>query len=145
MIAKLPAPPDQPPAKPISKKIRAAIEALVEGTTITAAAERACLRREHLSRELRRPHIAALLHDKIKANLAINAAKAGSTMIALTDSTNELVRFRSSAFLLENVGISAADASSAPAVRRTPGVVIQIIEAPAPRPIDAEPLKIIEA
>jgi hypothetical protein len=56
---------DQPPAQPdkprrISTKVRTAIDAMVAGgvKTIADAARSAGLSREHLSRELSKPHIA---------------------------------------------------------------------------------------
>lgn len=89
-------------AKPISKKIRAAIDAMVRGEvkTITAAAEQAGLSREHLSRELGRPHIAKLLQEKVARNLAMSSARAGATKVDLLDSANDMVRDRASSFIL---------------------------------------------
>ena len=82
--------------KRISKKIQAAIEAIVDGSadSVTSAAETAGLSREHLSRELSRPHIAEHLRPKVLRRLALASARAGDTKIKLLDSDNELVRDR---------------------------------------------------
>ncbi|WP_377830322.1 hypothetical protein ACFKHW_17330 [Bradyrhizobium lupini] len=111
MTEKLPAPVAKP--KPISKKIRAAIDAMVSGDakTITDAAEKAGISREHLSRELGRPHIAKLLHDKTARNLSIHAAKAGATKVDLMSSAIDMVRDRASSFVLGLAGI-APDAAA---------------------------------
>jgi hypothetical protein len=114
--------------KRISAKVRAAIDAMVEGTakTITAAADHAGLSREHLSRELSKPHITEHLRQKIKRSLAVGAARAGFTKLALLDSPNEMVRDRASSFVLGLLGIvpeaSAADRSAA----QMPGLQIVI-------------------
>ncbi|MET4242712.1 hypothetical protein [Bradyrhizobium sp. RT10b] len=88
--------------KPISKKIRDAIGAMVRGDvkTITAAAEQVGLSREHLSRELGRPHIAKLLQEKVARNLAMSSARAGATKVDLLDSANDMVRDRAASFIL---------------------------------------------
>ncbi|MCP3370780.1 hypothetical protein [Bradyrhizobium cajani] len=96
--------------KPISKKIRTAIDAMVRGDakTITAAAEQAGLSREHLSRELSKPHIANLLQEKVARNLAVSSARAGATKVDLLDSANDMVRDRASSFILGLAGHSPA-------------------------------------
>lgn len=146
-------------AKPkrISKKIMAAISTMVhDGATITAAAAQAGLSREHLSRELRKPHIAKELQDKTLAHLSINAAKAGATKVALLDSGNELVRDRASSFILGVAGISPANAPGNPMSQpRAPGLQIviyaksgdaQIVASPSgphePRLIEHEPMQL---
>jgi hypothetical protein len=127
-------------AKPISKKIRAAIDALVDGENITAAARIAGLTREHLSRELGRQHIAALLRQKIERNLAINAAKAGVTKVRLLSSENGMVADRASSYILSLAGISPQTVPPAPSGPKSPGGVIQIItHDPRPPMIDVTP------
>lgn len=109
MADTLPAAADRPQKpQPISKKIRAAIDAMVSGEakTITDAAEKAGLSREHLSRELGRPHIAKLLQEKVARNLALSSARAGATKIDLLASANDMVRDRASSWLLELAGHS---------------------------------------
>lgn len=131
--------------KRISKRIKAAVDALVHGEagSITEAAEKAGLSREHLSRELGRPHINEFLRGKVLRNLAINAAKAGATKVSLLDSPNEMVRVRASSFLLALAGISPQTAPAAPPGAASPGVVIQIIARDAAPPmIDATPAPI---
>lgn len=108
MTADVPSADKPAKSKPISKRIRTAIDAMVSGDakTITDAAEKAGLSREHLSRELGKPHITKLLHDKVARNLNVNAAKAGATKIDLLASPNHMVRDRASSWLLELAGHS---------------------------------------
>ena len=142
---------DQPPAppvkpRPISKKVKAAIDAMVAGEakTVTDAAKVAGLSREHLSRELGKPHIAEALRNKVLRNLAISAARAGAVKSELLDSPNEMVRDRASTFVLGLAGITTESAPAAPASGRTPGICIQIISRdPTPPMIDVTPMEII--
>lgn len=143
--------------KPISKKVRTAIDAMVRGEvkTITAAAEQAGLSREHLSRELGRPHIAALLQQKVARNLAMSSARAGATKVDLLDSANDMVRDRASSFILGLAGHSpdAAAADHRGGSQRSgwiidlseptqPGLVIVVHEKATPVPADAAGLVI---
>jgi hypothetical protein len=139
--------------KPISAKVRAAIDAMVAGTakTITDAADHAGLSREHLSRELSKPHVTEHLRQKIKRSLAVGAARASATKLALLDSPNEMVRDRASSFVLGLIGIVP---EAAPVDRSAPGqmpaVQIVIIQKPSvaanqpPRAIGPEPVRQIE-
>ena len=117
---------DTPPApgeaiaqRRISKKVRSGIEALVSGQckTIAAAAEKAGLSREHFTRELSKPHVAAYMREKVLKQLAIAAARAGAVKGELLDSDNEMVRDRASSFVLGLAGIQPAT---------TPGVAINV-------------------
>jgi hypothetical protein len=93
--------------KRISVKVRAAIDAMVDGTikTVTAAADHAGLSREHLSRELSKPHVTEHLRQKIKRARWPSAPRAGVTKLALLDSPNEMVRDRASSYVLGLIGI----------------------------------------
>ncbi|HEV2159565.1 hypothetical protein [Bradyrhizobium sp.] len=137
--------------KPISAKVRAAIDAMVAGDarTITDAAVKAGISREHLSRELSKPHVTEHLRQKIKRSLAVGAARAGATKLALLDSPNEMVRDRASSYVLGLIGIvpeaSPVDRSAA----QLPGFQIVIVPPPgitagAPRVIGPEPVRQIE-
>ncbi|MGY4437054.1 hypothetical protein ACVWWO_009531 [Bradyrhizobium sp. F1.13.1] len=135
--------------KPISVKVKAAIDALVMGEAkdITAAAKLASLSREHLSRELGRPHIAALFRQKVERNLVISAAKAGITKVKLMDSENSMVADRASSYILSLAGITpdTAGASNQRGSQQVPGLVIVINHPPAPLPppgVDARGLLI---
>jgi hypothetical protein len=101
----LPAGPDRP--RRISHKVRTAITAMVAGDvkTITDAAEKAGLSREHLSRELSKPHVAEHLRQKVSRSLAIASARAGAVKTELLDSTSEHVRNDASSFVLGLAGI----------------------------------------
>jgi hypothetical protein len=76
--------------------------------SITAAAAKVGLSREHLSRELSKPHIAEFMHQKVLRHLAIATARAGAVKVELLDSPNEMVRDRSSSYVLGTAGIAPA-------------------------------------
>ncbi|MGY3344684.1 MULTISPECIES: hypothetical protein [unclassified Bradyrhizobium] len=117
--------------KRITKKIKTAVDALVAGEakTVTEAAAAAGITREHLSRELSRPHIAEHLRSKVLRRLAVAAARAGDTKVNLLDSSNELVRDRASSFILGLAGISPETASVAPSSGAViPGLQIVLIQ-----------------
>lgn len=116
--------------KPISAKIRKAIQILVAGEAknITDAADKVGICREYLSRQLNRPHIHQHMRQKVERNLAIGAARAGATKLALLDSPNEMVKDRASSFILGLAGISPDRAAEAPGGRKaTPGLQIVIM------------------
>ena len=146
---------DAPPSvaespKRISKKIRAAIDAMVAGDakTVTEAAVVAGCSREHLSRELGKPHVNEPLRSKVLRNLALASARAGDTKVKLLDSPNELVRDRASSFVLGLAGISPEAAPTAPRTGLVAGLQIVIIDrsggetvaaGPQPVTIDHDP------
>jgi hypothetical protein len=100
------------PARRISKKVRTGIEFMVMGDVkiIKDAAEKAGLTREHFTRELSKPHVAAYMREKVLKQLAIAAARAGSVKVDLLDSDNEMVRDRASTFVLGLADIAPAAA-----------------------------------
>jgi hypothetical protein len=114
--------------KRISAKVRAAVDAMVAGTakTITDAADHAGISREHLSRELSKPHITEHLRQKIKRSLAVGAARAGATKLALLDSPNEMVRDRASSFVLGLIGIVPESSPADRSAVQQPGLQIVI-------------------
>lgn len=134
---------DKPlPPKRISKRVKAAIASMVTGDTksVTAAAESVGLSREHLSRELSRPHIAEYLNQKVQRHLAMASARAGAVKVGLLDSENAMVADRSSSFILSLVGIQPA---TQPGVNvnlnlRAAGFIIDLSE-----PGDEKPMKVI--
>ena len=129
--------------KRISAKVRAAIDAMVDGTarTVTAATEHVGLSREHLSRELGKPHITEHLRQKIKRSLAVGAARAGVTKLALLDSPNEMVCDRASSYVLGLIGIVPEPTPTDRSAALQPG--LQIIYNPGctvpPKIIGPEP------
>jgi hypothetical protein len=114
-----PAPAEPIAQRRISKKVRSGIGFMVSGDCkiIKDAAEKAGLSREHFTRELSKPHIAAYLREKVLKQLAIAAARAGAVKIDLVDSDNAMVADRASSFILGLAGIAPAT---------TPGVAINI-------------------
>jgi hypothetical protein len=126
--------------KRISAKVRVAIDAMVAGTTktITDAADHAGLSREHLSRELSKPHVTEHSRQKIKRSLAVGAARAGVTKLALLDSPNEMVRDRASSYVLGLIGIVPEPSPTDRSAALQPGLQIVIYS-----PDSAVPPKII--
>jgi hypothetical protein len=128
------APAEQLPAvqnkpKRISKNVRLAISKMVNGDCkkVTDAALIVGLSREHLSRELNRPHIAAFMRQEVLRHLNIAAARAGAVKNELLDSDSEIVRDRSSSFILGLAGIQpAASPSVALNVEIKAGYVIDL-------------------
>lgn len=100
--------PDKP--KPISKKVRAAIDLMEAGNakTITDAAAQVGLSREHLSRELAKPHVVEFMHQKARRNLANAALRASNTKVDLLDAESERVRDMASSYVLGLAGIKPA-------------------------------------
>lgn len=146
-LASVDKPPTAPPvAKPkkITKKVASAIDAMVSGQCkdITAAAEKAGLARETLSRALNKPHVAEHMRQKVVKALAIGAARAGATKLELLDSANEMVRDRASSFVLGLADIAPASTPSVSvSVEIRAGYVIDLSEpgeAPAMRTIAHE-------
>jgi hypothetical protein len=129
--------PTAAPGKPrrIPEKVRRAVELIAEkkakggGMTIIEAAAKVGLSREHLGRELQKPHVAELMLQKVKRALAFAAAHAGQTKIALLDSDSEIVRDRSSSFILGLAGIApAATPSVALNVEIKAGYIVDLTE-----------------
>jgi hypothetical protein len=125
------------PAKPrrIPHKVRAAVAAMVSGEckTITSAAEKVGLSREHLSRQLSEPHITEFMHQKVRRSLALAAARAGATKIDLLDCESLHVRNDASEFILALAGIKPATGPSVSVnVAVTAGYVIDLSDHPKP-------------
>jgi hypothetical protein len=130
-----PAPADIGPPKRISKKVRVAIDAMVTGECkkISAAAAKAGLARESLSRALSTPHVAEHLRQKVIRHLAIHAARAGATKTELLDSASEIVRDRASSFVLGLAGIQpASNPSISVNLEIRAGYVIDLSDDPPP-------------
>jgi hypothetical protein len=94
----------------VSRKVRAACDAIVSGSvkTITAAAEKAGLSREHLSREFDKPHVRALLRAKAERTVALGAGRASARIIELLESSSDHVSFDSARHVLSVAGIAPA-------------------------------------
>jgi len=121
--------------RPISRRIKAACDALVHGDvkTVTEAAAKANLSREHLSRELSKPHIAQYLHQKACRALAIGAGRATAVKLELMDSGSEHVRNDASTFVLGLAGIKPkADAQVSVNIDIKAGYVIDLTDSPKP-------------
>jgi hypothetical protein len=141
--APVPATSERP--KRITKKVNAAIDLMVSGEckTIKDAAEKVGLARESLSKALSKPHVAEHMRQKVLRSLAIAATRAGATKVELLDSDNEMVRDRSSTFILGLAGIQPATTPSVNInVEVRAGYVIDLSDDPPPvarTTIDHEP------
>jgi hypothetical protein len=131
----------------VSKRIRTACDALVAGdvTTVKDAAALANLSREHLSRELSKPHVGEYLRQKALRALAIAAGRAAAVKIELLDSASEHVRNDASTFVL---GLASIKPASAPPlsmnIEMRAGYVIDLSGRPAGPPIESTPAGIID-
>jgi hypothetical protein len=107
-IPQLPAP--SPRRRPISKKVRDACEAIVEGNakTIAAAARRVGISREHLSKQLHRPHVAEYLRQRAAKSIALGVGRASARLMKLVDASSEHVAFDASKHVLGIAGIKPA-------------------------------------
>jgi hypothetical protein len=126
----------------ISRRIRSACDALVHGDvkTITEAAAKANLSREHLSRELSKPHIAEYLRQKACRTLAIGAGRAAAVKMELLDSASEHVRNDASAFVLGLAGIKpVADPTALVNINIRAGYVIDLSDEPLAKVINLTP------
>jgi hypothetical protein len=100
---------------------------------ICEAAEKAGLARESLSRALSSPHVAEYLRLQTVRRLGIAAARAGSTKVELLDSNSEIVRDRSSTFILGLAGIAPASQPSVNLnIEVKAGYVIDLSDDPPP-------------
>ena len=93
----------------ISRRIREACDLIVSGSarTITEAARIANISREHLSRELSKPHVAELLRTKTCRALAMGIGRAGAVRLELLDhAQSEHVRNAVSTEVLALAGIA---------------------------------------
>lgn len=96
------------PTKKIPGKIKRAIDALIRGDvkTITDAAELVGYTREHLSRELHRPHIQAFFQDKVKRIVTLTSGRAAARLAELIDDPRSAhVSLEASKFALGYVGV----------------------------------------
>ncbi|MCP3476721.1 hypothetical protein NLM33_41910 [Bradyrhizobium sp. CCGUVB1N3] len=89
--------------------------------------------REHLSRELSRPHISSYLHAKVQRHLSVAATRAGAVKVDLLESPNEMVRDRASSFVLGLAGIQPTNQPSVNVnIEVNAGYVIDLSDDPAP-------------
>ena len=109
-----------PPAEPVDKtrripeKTRRAIELLATGKCKTQleAAEQVGLTRETLCRSLAKPHIIEHLRQRAVRTIAMAAGRAAEVKAELLDCADNMVRDRSSTFVLATAGIGPATAPS---------------------------------
>jgi hypothetical protein len=114
-----------PPAEPIDKtrripeKTRRAIELLATGKckTQTEAAAAVGTTRETLCRNLAKPHILEFMRQRAMRTIAMAAGRAAEVKAELLDCADNMVRDRSSTFILGVAGIAPAT---------TPGLAVNI-------------------
>jgi phosphoenolpyruvate carboxylase len=110
---------DKPAPQPtkrvrIPPRIRHACELLANGNvaTVTAAAERAGLSREHLSKMLSQPHIRAFLTRKATETIRTASLRASTRLVELIDAKSEHVAAQVSERILTSEGILKSDQGS---------------------------------
>jgi hypothetical protein len=114
-----------PPVEPIDKtrripeKTRRAIELLATGKckTQTEAAAAVGTTRETLCRNLAKPHILEFMRQRAMRTIAMAAGRAAEVKAELLDCADNMVRDRSSTFILGVAGIAPAT---------TPGLAVNI-------------------
>jgi hypothetical protein len=128
--------------RPIPKKVRAAIDIIVAGQakTVTAAAEKARISREHLSRSLSESHIAEYLRQKAARTVALASGRASARIVELLDSESDHVSFDAARRVLSIGGIKpSADAGSINVnLNIRAGYVIDLSDDPRPPVIDVK-------
>ena len=127
--------------RPIPKRVREAVALICEGRarTITAAAKKAGLSREYLSRALGEPHIAEHLRQKAARAVAISSGHAAARITELMNkSRSDHVAFEASKFSLGVAGIRPQpEAQLNVNLDIKAGYVIDLA------PPDARPMKIV--
>lgn len=126
-------------AKPgrISRRVKRAIASMIAGETktVTDAAAAVGLSREHLSRELSKPHVIEYLREKTWRALSIATARAGAVKIDNLESGNARVRDDASDFVLGLAGIRPApNPTIAINIGVKAGYVIDLSDEPRPAP-----------
>jgi hypothetical protein len=98
----------------ITPKVRQAIELLATGKckTQTEAAEHVGLTRETISRSLAKPHIIEHMRQRAVRTVALAAPRAAEVKAELMDCADNMVRDRSSSFVLAVAGIAPDTAAS---------------------------------
>ncbi len=113
-IAPAPSPAMPPAREPKMRKpppkVRSAIEVLVTGQcrTIKAAAQRAGVSREYLSRAFSLPHNAEALRTRALREVALSSGRAAARLNQLIDSTSQRVALEATKFSLGVAGIKPA-------------------------------------
>jgi len=95
--------------------------------TIKAAAKRANLSREYLSRALRKDHVRAYIEEKTRSALAIATLRAVARLNELLDAKNEAVAAKATFYLFGLAGLAPVDANAKRtevSVAVTPGHVL---------------------
>ena len=103
-----------PPAKRMSAKIRRAVDLMADKQAkggrmlIQDAAAAVGLCREHLGRELRKPHVVNFMIERVQHILAMAIPHAAQTKIDLLDCANEVARDKAASWLLDRAGLGPA-------------------------------------
>jgi hypothetical protein len=124
--------PAEPTERRISKRVRHACELLLSGEckTIKAAAHRANLSREHLSKSLRLPHVQAFISRQGSLTVATAQMRANTVLQSLMDEgKSEHVRKDVARYFMELAGY-VVQHNAAPATQVnlhvTPGYVVML-------------------
>lgn len=126
---------DAPKPLRISKRLRQVIDLLVTGecTTIKAAAARADLHPDHVSRELKKHQVRVFIERRARETIAAGTMRASARLVELLDSSSEHVSFEASKHMLGIAGIRpAAEAQVSVNIELKAGYVIDLSEGPRP-------------
>jgi hypothetical protein len=130
------------PKKRISAKVRRAVDMMADRQAtggrmlIQDAAAAVGLCREHLGRELRKPHVQNFMVERIKHILAMAIPHAAQTKIDLLDSDNAVARDRAASWLLDRAGLGpAAGPSVAVNVEVRAGYILDLRDDPPAPPM----------
>lgn len=98
----------------ISAKVRRACDLLASGKAKTQLepGEQVGLSRETISRNLAKPHVAEYIRQRAVRTIAMAAARAAEVKAELLDCADNMVRDRSSTFVLATAGIGPDTSSS---------------------------------
>jgi hypothetical protein len=130
------------PKKRISAKVRRAVDMMADRQAtggrmlIQDAAAAVGLCREHLGRELRKPHVQNFMVERVAHILAMAIPHAAQTKIDLLDSDNAVARDRAASWLLDRAGLGpAAGPSVAVNVEVRAGYILDLRDDPPAPPM----------
>jgi predicted DNA-binding protein (UPF0251 family) len=120
--------------RPISRRMRHALTLLAtRGMTQRDAAKQAGLHENHLSRQLKEPHIQVFIARTIRQTVAIGALRASTRLVELIDAGSEHVSADVSKHTLAIAGIKpTADAQVSVNIDIKAGYVIDLTDSAKP-------------
>lgn len=121
--------PKRPATKAIGRALKHAIRLLLSGecSTVKAAAERANLTREHLSKCLGLPHVQAFIDIETRKTISSGKMLAGARLLQLVHASSEHVSLDAAKHVLAIEGIKPSeDAQIVNNINLLPGYVLDL-------------------